>query len=124
MLAEISIDWSAMQGYVKYAVAAAVALLGVKLLGGGGSWLPFPKLSLNKPVAPSERSSDQLPPAGFVEHMEIIEKASPNADAVVWWAYAKQGLTEAQVARAEASMARVAADKSALPASATKGEVV
>lgn len=54
----------------------------------------------------SGRSSDTPPPEGFVEHLAIIESAAPNADTSVWWEYAKQGLTEAEVALAEAKLAR------------------
>ena len=54
----------------------------------------------------SGRSSDTLPPEGFVEHLAIIEAAAPNADTSVWWEYAKQGLTEAEVALSEAKLAR------------------
>lgn len=53
-----------------------------------------------------KRSSDQLPPTGFVEHLKLIEEASPNANAEIRWKYATEGLTEAQVALTEAKLAR------------------
>jgi len=56
----------------------------------------------------TDRSSDAPPPVGFTEHLLIIEAAAPNADTAVWWEYAKQGLTEAEVALAEAKLARQA----------------
>jgi len=54
----------------------------------------------------TDRSSDAPPPVGFTEHLLIIEAAAPNADTAVWWEYAKQSLTEAEVALAEAKLAR------------------
>lgn len=53
-----------------------------------------------------DRSSDAPPPAGFADHLKIIEATAPNADATVWWEYAKNELTEAEVAIAEARLAR------------------
>lgn len=52
------------------------------------------------------RSSDTLPPAGFAEHLSIIEAAAPNANPQIWWDYAKAEMTEAEVALAEAKLAR------------------
>lgn len=54
----------------------------------------------------SGRSSDTPPPEGFAEHLAIIEKTAPNANTEVWWEYAKKELTEAEVAIAEAKLAR------------------
>lgn len=56
----------------------------------------------------SDRSSDTPPPPGFAEHLQIIEDTAPNANTEVWWQYAKQELTEAEVAIAEAKLARKA----------------
>jgi hypothetical protein len=53
-----------------------------------------------------DRSSDTPPPAGFADHLRIIEATAPNADAKVWWEYAKAEMTEAEVAIAEAKLAR------------------
>tara|TARA_Y100000004_G_C8609259_1_gene283991 strand:+ start:93 stop:443 length:351 start_codon:yes stop_codon:yes gene_type:complete len=53
-----------------------------------------------------DRSSDTPPPKGFAEHLQIIEDTAPNANTQVWWDYAKQELTEAEVAIAEAKLAR------------------
>ncbi len=54
-----------------------------------------------------DRSSDTPPPAGFAEHLRIIEATAPNADPKIWWEYAKAEMTEAEVAIAEARMARI-----------------
>jgi hypothetical protein len=54
----------------------------------------------------SDRSSDAPAPSGFAEHLRIIEETASNADASVWWEYAKAELTEAEVAIAEAKLAR------------------
>lgn len=59
----------------------------------------------------SDRSSDTPPPEGFAEHLQIIENTAPNANTEVWWKYAKEELTEAEVAIAEAKLARKAGDK-------------
>jgi hypothetical protein len=81
----------------------------------GGVSLP---VNINKPTAtPSasgpklkrrdvDRSSDTPPPNGFANHLKIIEATAPNADAKVWWEYAKAEMTEAEVAIAEAKLAR------------------
>ena len=53
-----------------------------------------------------DRSSDQPPPACFASHLQIIEDTAPNATPAVWWEYAKKELTEAEVAIAEAKLAR------------------
>ena len=73
---------------------------------------------LNRPGNPndfkrrdSDRSSDTPPPEGFAEHLQIIEDTAPNANTEVWWKYAKEELTEAEVAIAEAKLARKAIDK-------------
>jgi hypothetical protein len=51
--------------------------------------------------------SDTPPPAGFADHLKIIEATAPNADPKIWWEYAKAEMTEAEVAIAEAKLARV-----------------
>ena len=72
--------------------------------------LPKPIINTNpaKPLKRRnvDRSSDTPPPAGFAEHLRIIEATAPNADAAVWWEYAKSEMTEAEVAIAEARLAR------------------
>ncbi len=74
--------------------------------------------NVNKPIVPNstlgpklkrrdvDRSSDTPPPNGFANHLKIIEATAPNADAKVWWEYAKAEMTEAEVAIAEAKLAR------------------
>lgn len=65
--------------------------------------------TLATPEAPEVvmRSSDQKPPAGFAEHMQIIQESAPNAGPSIWWEYALKGLTSAEVSRAEAKLARL-----------------
>lgn len=58
----------------------------------------------------ADRSSDEPPPANFAAHLQIIEETAPNANPSVWWSYAKQELTEAEVAIAEAKLARHPSD--------------
>ncbi len=53
-----------------------------------------------------DRSSDTPPPFGFAEHLQIIQDTAPNANCEVWWDYAKKEMTEAEVAIAEAKLAR------------------
>jgi hypothetical protein len=53
-----------------------------------------------------DRSSDTPPPTGFAEHLQIIQDTAPNANCEVWWDYAKKEMTEAEVAIAEAKLAR------------------
>lgn len=36
----------------------------------------------------------------------MIKETAPNADYEVWWSYAEQGMTQAQVAIEEAKLAR------------------
>lgn len=55
-----------------------------------------------------DRSSDTPPPTGFAEHLRIIEATAPNAEPKIWWEYAKAEMTEAEVAIAEARLARIA----------------
>lgn len=109
-LAELSIDLNNLPS-LKVIVGSVLALVAVLSVGipGLAKWLPklknltdsLPKVSDS--VTPT-RSSDQAPPEGFVEHLQIIKEAAPNGNAEVWWNYALQGMTEAQVAKAEASL--------------------
>ena len=83
--------------------------------------LSQPKTNVTNPVKPAispnptkplkrrdvDRSSDTPPPAGFAAHLKIIEATAPNADASVWWEYAKGEMTEAEVAIAEIGRAHV-----------------
>lgn len=93
---------------------ATLALLLLAVAGGTLAW-PWLK-SLFSGTAPiagpklkrrdADRSSDTPPPTGFANHLCIIEATAPNADARVWWEYAKAEMTEAEVAIAEAKLAR------------------
>lgn len=55
---------------------------------------------------PKIRSSDAPAPAGIGEFLKTIEITAPNANPEIWWGYAKAEMTEAQVAIAEAKLAR------------------
>lgn len=46
------------------------------------------------------------PPVGFAAHLKIVQESAPNADPIVWWEYALQELSEAEVAITEAKLAR------------------
>lgn len=121
-LAELSIDLNNLPS-LKVIVGSILALVALVSVGipGLAKWLPklkslFDSLpEKSSPVKPSpeksvieregtQRSSDQLPPEGFVEHLQIIKEAAPNGNAEVWWNYALQGMTEAQVAKSEATL--------------------
>lgn len=100
----------------------ALLLLVVAIATFIGPWLksklggvPLPASGAPKPAVTTspklkrrdvDRSSDTPPPAGFADHLRIIEATAPNADAKVWWEYAKAEMTEAEVAIAEAKLAR------------------
>jgi len=126
LLAELELDISQIMSWGKPAaitVLSAIAfftLLFPKLKNGMGGMLGK-LLNLLKESATdelkkgpattlkrkdSDRSSDEPPPDCFADHLQIIEDTAPNADAAVWWEYAKKELTEAEVAIAEAKLAR------------------
>lgn len=117
MLAELTLDLGTISTMLRYIIAI--------LLGGicfitfvVPSILEFLATPKKKQVIPTtnftrketDRSSDTPPPEGFTDHLLIIEEAAPNADTSVWWEYAKAGMTEAEVALAEAKLARKAVD--------------
>jgi hypothetical protein len=113
-LAQMTIDLGVVSSLIKYGLAAvliAVAFFSfvLPLLRKITIAVPakLPQLPQDKPtVKPAERNSDSPPPAGFVEHLQIIEATAPNAGPQVWWEYAKAGMTEVEVAKAEAKLAR------------------
>lgn len=47
------------------------------------------------------RSSDQMPPDGFVDHVQIVVAAAPTATPEVVLGYLNAGLTEAETLRSE-----------------------
>jgi hypothetical protein len=55
---------------------------------------------------PKTHNSDAPAPTGIGEFLKTIEETSPNANPSIWWEYAKAEMTEAQVAIAEAKLAR------------------
>ena len=126
MLCAFEIDISQLAGWGKPAaitVLAAIAfftLIFPKLRSWAGGLLGK-LLDLLKDAATDElskdatesykrkdvdRSSDKPPPECFATHLEIIEETAPNAGPATWWKYAKAELTEAEVAIAEAKLAR------------------
>ena len=86
-------------------IRSIFTLLGASQVSGA-KLTPTPKTSLKR--RDTDRSSDTPPPSGFSEHLIIIEFAAPNASPQVWWEYAKSEMTEAEVALAEAKLARQA----------------
>jgi len=126
LFAELELDISQIMSWGKpaaIAVLSAIAfftLLFPKLKGGMGGMLGK-LLDMLKDAATDElnksgtknlkrketdRSSDEPPPECFATHLGIIEETAPNASHAVWWKYAKAELTEAEVAIAEAKLAR------------------
>jgi len=96
-------------------------LLGFLLLGMAAILIGIPVLSsrLNNKKKLTEpgkiyirkdtnRSSDTPPPEGLAAHLAIVEQTAPNADPSIWWTYAKAEMTEAEIAIAEARLARKA----------------
>ena len=87
-----------MQQYLAYALLGGGALW--MLIQWGSRFLPLKSAKVT-PSGKAVRSSDQAAPQGFMEHMLIIQEASPSANAEVRWQYALEGLTEAAVLRQE-----------------------
>ena len=54
-----------------------------------------------KPPAVTTRSTDQMPPDGFTDHVAIVVAAAPTATPEVVLSYLQAGLTEAETLRAE-----------------------
>ncbi len=91
----------------------ALVVATVVLLGGGVAILAAPPLwrfvrqfrrtSTVSPVVETDEvvSSDKPAPDGIEGYLSTVEAASPSATPEQRWAYAKQGMTEAQVLRAE-----------------------
>lgn len=114
MIAELTFDLGAISSMLKYIIAAL--LISISFITVILPMLidyfskPGKKRTPNTTTEflrkDSGRSSDTPPPAGFAEHLRIIEETAPNADTSVWWEYAKQEMTEAEVAIAEAKLAR------------------
>jgi len=113
-LAQMTVDLGVVSNLIKYGLAAvliAVAFFSFVLPLLRKITIAVPT---KLPQLPSEKettkvpakNSDTPPPAGFVEHLQIIEATAPNAGPQVWWEYAKAGMTEVEVAKAEAKLAR------------------
>ena len=58
------------------------------------------------PADPNGTGSDKPAPTGINEYLNMIKETAPNASYSVWWDYAEQGMTQAQVAIEEAKLAR------------------
>jgi hypothetical protein len=113
LLAQVTVDLGYAVSLLKFLLATC--LLGVALYTFVLPLLRLPSGPTPPPVISSkpkpkrrdvDRSSDTPPPVGFAEHLKIIEVAAPNANPGVWWEYAKAEMTEAEVALAEAKLAR------------------
>lgn len=114
-LAQITLDLATGSNLIKYALVAvliAVAFFSfvLPLLRKTFATTAAKPTAQNQPTSNAgtlpARTSDTPPPAGFVEHLEVIEANAPNAGPQVWWEYAKAGMTEVEVAKAEAKLAR------------------
>lgn len=110
-LAQLTLDLGTTSSLIKYALAGvlvAVAFFSFVLPLLRKLAVTVPTKVPQLPVVPANttRTSDSPPPAGFVEHLQIIEATAPNAGPQVWWEYAKAGMTEIDVAKAEAKLAR------------------
>lgn len=83
------------------------AILAVSVLAGAGmkawSWYKDRPRKVYAPIdtMPSAASSDSPAPKGVGEYLTLIERVAGSAPFQVWWGYAKDGLTEAAVLRAE-----------------------
>jgi hypothetical protein len=125
LYAQVELDVSQIMSWGKpaaIAVLSAVAFFTLVLpqLKYGAGGLPGKLLDRLKDAATNEgkgptknykrkdtdRSSDEPPPPCFAAHLQIIEDTAPNANPKTWWKYAKEELTEAEVAIAEARLAR------------------
>lgn len=103
MLAELTLDLEQITSAGK--IVAGIVLASIALWFNRDLFknlLPAKATTNDSPPEPSLRSSDELPPEGFIEHLKIIQGAAPKGNPEVWWDYATKGLTEAQVAKAEA----------------------
>ncbi len=115
MFAELTVDLESLMHYLKQFGIFILLLvcLGTFLIPTVKDIIANLMSNKSLPLIPdglkrkdTNRSSDQAPPAGFATHLQIIEDTAPNASADVWWRYAKAEMTEAEVAIAEAKLAR------------------
>jgi len=118
MLAQVTLDLGTIVTGFKYLLAAGLlAIAVITFLIPLVRDLLTPAPVETKPARPLpvstatkrkdiERCSDTPPPEGFAEHLQIIETSAPNATPDIWWAYAKSEMTQAEVALAEAKLAR------------------
>lgn len=116
-LAEFTVDLGQVINMLKYAAVAVLLfiaffsfvlpLLRSIVVPGVSALSPSIKPETVLKRRNVDRSSNAPPPAGFSDHLRIIETAAPNATPQIWWEYAKAELTEAEVALAEAKIARI-----------------
>jgi|SaaInlV_100m_DNA_2_1039680.scaffolds.fasta_scaffold09806_3 hypothetical protein len=114
LLSGIELDLSKIGDTVKYLLVFGLFAVSAYAL----IWPSIQKLLKSGPKLPRrpansdfkregvDRSSDTPPPKGFADHLQIVEETAPNANTQVWWEYAKAEMTEAEVAIAEAKLAR------------------
>ena len=76
-------------------IGAVLVIAGMSIFAGPILRQLWQRVSGDAPDAPSV-STDAEPPAGFVEHAELILAASPEAPADVQVTYLSAGLTQAQ----------------------------
>ena len=118
-MTQLTLDLGTLLTIGKYLIAACLLTISIVVfvlpwLRDLLSWSASPAPSGPKPTPLAkpkrrdvDRSSDTPPPAGFAEHLRIIEATAPNAEPKIWWEYAKSEMTEAEVAIAEARLARI-----------------
>jgi hypothetical protein len=92
-MSETTIDWRAIIEQVLLYLSGA----GLLTWGGWKGWL---KLQTGGTVEPLQ-NSDKPAPDGFVEHAALIVATAPAATPAIRESYMLDGLTEAQVLRAE-----------------------
>lgn len=128
---EVAIDLAGLTSLIKPILAVVFLIIGIVFFMV--PWFkdlsskfvpaptPFPVPTPSPAPTPSKiRSSDAPAPLGLGEFLKIIETTAPNANPTIWWGYAKAEMTEAQVAIAEAKLAR---HNDIVPSSETSAEV-
>lgn len=114
MFADITIDWESVISTWKPVLIAILGVLAATSFGGPALvkvWkllqIKMQGTAVSSVVSNSDQpSSDQLPPVGFVEYLKIIQDSAPGGNEVIWWGYAKKGMTAAKISLAEASLVR------------------
>ena len=92
-MSETTIDWREIIEQTMMWLSGA----GLLTWGGRQAWL---KLRTGGTVE-TDHSSDKPAPVGFIEHSRLIVETAPAATPAIRERYMLEGLTEAQVLRAE-----------------------